>query len=238
MTLLLASITPVIIFLYLIFRKDRNKEPIGILSKCFFFGFLSIPLSLLLSIPLSTFEGTFRNVFIDSFFDAFFLAAIPEEIAKFLILYLIVWKSKHFDEHYDGIIYAVFVSLGFALIENIVYVFEHGMKTAFFRAILAVPGHGFFGVAMGYFLSRARFTLKESERKNLLVLALAVPILLHGTYDFILMFFGNAAQKFPGLGILFIIVFTYFVIYLWKLGLRKIRKSFHHDNQINNSSST
>ncbi len=95
--------------------------------------------------------------FAKSFFDSFFLAAIPEEISKWLVLYWIVWKSREFDEHYDGIIYAVFVSLGFALVENIMYVVNRGMGVALIRAVLSVPGHGSFGVLMGYYFSLAKF---------------------------------------------------------------------------------
>ena len=117
MTLLIASITPVLIFLYLIFKKDKNKEPIGLLAKCFFGGFLSVIIALIIGVPMMKIGTAFQSPLFKSFYDAFFVAAIPEEFAKFIILYWIIWKSKFFDEHYDGIIYAVFVSLGFALVE-------------------------------------------------------------------------------------------------------------------------
>ena len=118
MTLLIASITPVIIFLYTIFKKDKNKEPLSLLAKCFLGGFASIIITLIIDIPLIPIGESISSPFFKSFFDAFFVAAIPEELSKFVILYWLVWKSKYFDEYYDGIVYAIFVSLGFAMIEN------------------------------------------------------------------------------------------------------------------------
>ena len=109
MTLLIASITPVIIFLYLIFRKDKNKEPISLLAKCFFGGFLSIIITLIIDVPLTSIANSFHTPFLKSFAESFIVAAIPEEFSKFIILYWIIWKSKFFDEHYDGIVFAVFV---------------------------------------------------------------------------------------------------------------------------------
>lgn len=119
MTLLIASITPVIIFLYTIFKKDKNKEPLSLVAKCFLGGFASIIITLIIDIPLIPYSENIPSPFFKSFFDAFIVAAIPEELSKYVILYWLVWKSKYFDEYYDGIVYAIFVSLGFAMIENL-----------------------------------------------------------------------------------------------------------------------
>ncbi len=156
MTFLIASITPVIIFLYLIFRKDARPEPLPLLAKCFFGGFLSVVLTLLVGSLMQTELADPSSPFSNAIYQSFVLASIPEEVSKWIVLYWLVMKSDHFDEHYDGIQYAVFVSLGFALVENVLYVFEGGLTVAFFRGVLAVPGHGFFAVLMGYFLSQAR----------------------------------------------------------------------------------
>ena len=222
MTLLIASITPVIIFLYLIFKKDKNKEPIGLLAKCFFGGFLSIIITLIIAVPMMKIGTAFQSPLFKSFYDAFFVAAIPEEFAKFIVLYWIIWESKFFDEHYDGIIFAVFVSLGFALVENILYVFGHGIGIAFMRAILAVPGHGLFAVAMGYFLSLAKFN-KQNDLQKYLVLSLVVPMGLHGTYDFLLMYSSNLSKEDTGVTMILLIIFTAFIIFLWRYGIKKIK---------------
>ena len=217
MTLLIASITPVLIFLYLIFKKDKYKEPIGLLAKCFFGGFLSIIIALIIDVPMNYVGTVFQSPLFKSFYDAFFVAAIPEEFAKFIVLYWIIWESKFFDEHYDGIIFAVFVSLGFALVENILYV-----GIAFMRAILAVPGHGLFAVAMGYFLSLAKFN-KQNDLQKYLVLSLVVPMGLHGTYDFLLMYSSNLSKADTGVTVILLIIFTGFIIFLWRYGIKKIK---------------
>ena len=220
MTLLIASITPVLIFLYLIVKKDKNKEPIGLLAKCFFGGFLSIIITLIIGDPMMKIGTAFQSPLFKSFYDAFFVAAIPEEFAKFIILYWIIWKSKFFDEHYDGIIYAVFVSLGFALVENIMYVSE--IRIAFWRAILAVPGHGLFAVAMGYFMSLAKF-YKQTNVQKYLVLSLVVPMGLHGTYDFLLMYVSSLTEADAGFAVILLGIFTVFIIFLWRFGIKKIK---------------
>ena len=228
MTFLIASITPVIIFLYLIYRKDTIKEPKGLLAKCFFGGFLSIVITLLIDIPMSTFGDSFSDPLVKSFWDAFLVASFPEELSKFLILYWLVWKSKEFDQHYDGITYAVFVSMGFALIENILYVFQGGLGVALARSVLSVPGHGFFAVLMGYYFSLAKFAPIE-ERKKLLYRSLAMPILFHGLYDFALMYVANKSSNIF-LIIVLMIVFTYTVIKLWRLGIKKVKLHVQHDH--------
>jgi RsiW-degrading membrane proteinase PrsW (M82 family) len=227
MTFLIASITPVIIFLYLIYRKDTIKEPKAVLAKCFFGGFLSIALALLIDVPMSAIGDSFSQPLLKSFWDAFLVASAPEELSKFLILYWLVWKSKDFDQHYDGITYAVFVSMGFALIENILYVFQGGLGVALARSVLSVPGHGFFAVLMGYYFSMARFAPAEKRRK-LLVKSLAMPILFHGLYDFALIYISTKNSN-VFLVIVLMIVFTYTVIKLWRLGIKKVKLHVQHD---------
>lgn len=222
MILLISSITPVIIFLYLIYIKDQIKEPNALLAKCFLGGFLSIILTLIIALPISYFGSVFQTPLLRSLYNAFCCAAIPEELSKFVILYWVVWKSKDFDHHYDGIVYAVFVSLGFALVENILYVFEHGFTTAILRAVLAVPGHGFFGVIMGYYLSLSKFNVGE-EKRNLIQKSILIPILFHGLYDFLLMYSSANNENNVLLSIVLLIAFTFLVIKLWSVGLKKIK---------------
>ena len=228
MSFLIASITPVIIFLFLIYKRDQIKEPPAILAKCFFGGFLSIIITLILVILIQLIIPEFSSPFLKSFYEAFLTAGLPEEFSKFLILYWIVWKSKDFDQYYDGIIYAVFVSLGFALIENILYVFKGGMSVALMRSVLAVPGHGFFAVIMGYYLSLAKFHT-GNQKNNLLLKSLFIPVLFHGLYDFTLMYAGNSKDN-PLLIIGLMISFTIIVIKLWRVGLNRIKR--HHQTDI------
>ena len=123
----------------------------GQMVKAFLFGVLSVPLSLCISIPfgamglypaeITSAMGGIRTAFCG--------AAIPEEIAKFAMLWLLLRKNKYFDEKMDGIVYAVCVSLGFAALENVMYLFsnvEAFMSVGIARAIFAIPGHFCFGI--------------------------------------------------------------------------------------------
>lgn len=144
-------------------------------------------------------------------YQAFVVAGTTEELFKFLALYLLVWKSPHFNEQFDGIVYAVYVSLGFAAVENVMYVMDGGFETAALRAITAVPAHAIFGITMGYFFGIAK---RYQELKGAyLRRALWVPILLHGIYDFILM------VGIPWLLALFIP----YLIYLYIAGGKKLK---------------
>jgi RsiW-degrading membrane proteinase PrsW (M82 family) len=134
----------------------------------------------------------------------------------------LVRKAPAFDQYYDGIIYAVFVSMGFALIENIMYVMNGDMTTVITRAVMAVPGHMLFAVAMGYYFSMSKFDSPQKAKVHV-AMSLAVPMLLHGTYDFLLMYTGAKSSHSPLMAVGIIIVFVIFDIYLWKLGIKRIK---------------
>ncbi len=229
MYLLLAAAIPVVIFLYLIYRNDTHKEPFKILLKCLLGGAVAIIFTLLINIPLGILKPFFNFPYGSEFYTAFITAGFAEELSKFAVLYFIVWKLKDFDQHYDGIVYAVFVSLGFALIENIMYVMEGGFGVAGVRAVLAIPGHGFFGVIMGYYLSLARFN-SEKTRKDYLYKAFFYPFLFHSFYDFMLFIAGYAVDNSYFI-ILLMISFTYLIIRLWKLGFQKIKSLTQADKE-------
>ena len=230
MTLLISSIFPVVIFLYMIYQKDHEKEPISLLFKCLLGGCLSTLLSLLMSIPLGAISGVFPGAFLSSIHQSFLEAAIPEELAKFGILYFLIWKSRELDHSYDGIVYSVFVSLGFALIENILYVFEGGFSVAIARAILAVPGHGLFGVMMGYYFSLARFH-EGRKRREFLIKSLVMPIVFHSAYDFLLFYMGASSENIL-LVIFLLILFAGLVILLWRKGIAKIKLHLEQDGKL------
>jgi RsiW-degrading membrane proteinase PrsW (M82 family) len=208
--------------MFIINRHDHehDREPSGLLFKCFIGGVFSTILSLAFSSPLSLIK--FDNHLFSSFYTAFFSASFPEELAKWIILHFIVRKSLHFNQYYDGIIYAVFVSMGFALLENILYVMEGGFSVAIIRAILAVPGHMLDAILMGYFYSLARFE-NTSLKTKYLFLSLLAPITAHGIYDFILIYSSGISKLQPIFAGLLSLVFGYFNIKLWKLCLKKIK---------------
>ena len=122
--------------------------------------------------------------------DAFLIVALAEEGCKLLCLRLFTWKNEEFDCNFDGIVYAVFVSLGFAALENIMYLQSYGLSIAFQRAILSIPGHMTFSVFMGHHYSKARKAMiygRPDEAKRSLGTALFMAVILHGFYDYCLM---------------------------------------------------
>lgn len=230
--ILLIALLPVVILVYYIYHKDKKSpEPTGQLVKAFLWGILSVPLSLCISIPLGLIGvyPTEATSILGSVSAAFFGAAIPEEIAKFIMLWLLLRKNPYFDEKMDGIVYAVCVSLGFAALENIMYLFSNAesyLSVGIARAIFAVPGHFCFGILMGYYYSLAKFYPKTPTKNKVLILA--APIIVHGLYDSIL-FIINVTPAISGV---LLIVFLIFCHKMWKYGSKSIADHLCRDNSI------
>ncbi len=223
MLLIVVSVLPVVLILFYIYYRDKyEKEPLGLLLKAFFGGVLSAIATILVMSPAGYFFPELEGVSANAFMMAFAGAAIPEEIFKFIFLYLIIWKNRNFNEYYDGIVYAVFVSLGFACLENILYVTQHGLGVGIMRGILSVPCHALDGVIMGFFFSLARFI--PARRMEYLFKSLFYAILAHGIYDFLLFYTSGISSTNPALAGLAILLFFIFVIYLWWLGFKKIKQ--------------
>ncbi len=212
MNLILLASAPVIIILVYVYIRDKyEREPLGLLLKVLLAGALTTIPILLVETWLSKFIVYFSGLQATAY-NAFVVAAFTEEFFKFAALYYIIWRHKEFDEKYDGIVYAVFVSLGFALVENIMYVFQYGHEVAYTRALTAVPVHAILGITMGYYFSLAKFFKKR--RTINFVTALLMPILLHGIYDFILM---SQHQ-------MYLLIFIPFLFYLWRSGFKKMKE--------------
>ena len=241
MFLLALAIAPVACLLIYIYKRDViAKEPPKQLVKAFVGGILSAILAIIVELIVMFLLNKipFQGSFLPAVSTAFLVAAIPEELCKFLFLYLFVWRSKDFDEFFDGIVYAVFVSMGFACIENIMYVALQGTGTGILRAFTAVPGHFFFGIIMGYYFALAKF--EPWKRKSHLRKGIGGAILAHGIYDFILLLALSLYVKQlvsddgSGYGILIgllIIAFFVFNFKLWKHGFKRIKEMREIDMQ-------
>lgn len=221
----LSALIPAIVLLGYIYWQDRQSpEPMWQLVKATLLGVLSIFLSLCISTPLQAIGIVPEEI--DSFWSAistaFLGAALPEELAKLFILWLILRKNRFFDERMDGIVYAVCVSLGFAGLENILYVIGDAdwMSVALSRAFFAVPGHFCFGVLMGYFYSLAHFC--PSKRSYYIAMTIIAPIMAHGIYDAILFVVGTTISEW--LSAILMLLFTVFCFYLWKTASKAINK--------------
>lgn len=223
LSLLAISFAPILIILFYIYFRDKyEKEPIGILLKTFIAGTL-------ITIPIIYIEISLGNFWSNNFefktpkilsagYNAFVVAALTEELFKFTAFFILVWRNKNFNENFDGIVYALFISLGFATVENVLYVFQNGMGTGLLRAFTAVPAHALFGIAMGYYLGLAK-NIDFDKTKNV-ILGFFIPFILHGIYDFILMSEINFLLLF----------FIPFIIFMFIFGMRKMKE--HSINSI------
>lgn len=228
--LLILATIPVITILLVVYVRDKNKEPLTLLIKLFLSGFLSCVLVLIISKAISFLpfmQGTLdEKGFLDILLYAFVGVALVEEFCKWLMTYFIGYHHKEFDEVYDIIVYAIFVSLGFAFVENIIYVIQiSNIKTALLRAISAVPSHACDAVFMGYYLSVSKqYAIKKKKDKEKLyvILSVIIPALLHGIYDFCLM---------SRIRIL-IIIFVVFVVYLYAFSFMKLIRASRHNRKI------
>ena len=185
MNLLLLAVAPAMIIIAYIYFKDKfEKEPWKLLLKYFLLG---ATVSVILTFALSYVVG-FSPLKLDNhnilhmFIKAFFIVALIEEFSKYIMVRL-AQRNKEFNEPFDGIVYAVMVSMGFATLENVLYVFSYGIETGILRAFTAVPAHATFAILMGYFMGKAKFS---KNRVVLNITGLAVATLFHGAYDFFL----------------------------------------------------
>lgn len=186
MKLLLLAIAPTLVIIVYIYLKDKfEKEPLRLLIKNFLLGAI---ISILITIVLGYLMNLIlplpdeRSIF-QMFLKAFVVVGFVEEFSKYVIVRYVSQRNSAFNEPFDGIVYAVMVSMGFATLENILYVFQYGVSTGIIRAFTAVPAHATFAILMGYFMGKAHFS---SNRIALNLTGLLVATIFHGAYDFFL----------------------------------------------------
>ncbi len=215
--LLLISIAPAISIAVAVYMSDRyEREPIPLLIKTFLLGALMVIPILIVENVLLTF-----NIFpgiLGIAYISFIVAGFTEEFFKREVVLRYIYSNRNFNERLDGIVYSVFSALGFAVVENIMYVvfrFNDNSYVGLYRGILSVPAHAVFAVTMGYYISLAKFCKdcrNESERRKYLRKSLYVPVILHGLFNFILM------SELSILNILFVP----YLIYIWKNNQKKL----------------
>ncbi|USG63541.1 glutamic-type intramembrane protease PrsW [Brevibacillus ruminantium] len=207
-----AAIAPGIAILsYFYLRDNLEPEPISLVIRSFLFGVLLVFPVMVLQYIMQT-EWNWQN----EIFASIFQSAVVEEFFKWMVIYFTVYKHVEFDEPYDGIVYAVAVSLGFATLENLFYLVINGVDIAFWRALLPVSSHALFGVWMGYYLGKAKFSGSTVLELRRLWTSLCLPILLHALYNSI---FLTTRYWFW-----FIVPF---MLLLWWQGLKKVQRA--HD---------
>lgn len=209
LSLLTAAVAPgLCLVLYFYLRDQYDSEPIGMVAKMFFMGAVIV-------FPTMVFQralvlGFGENPFVYSFI----YSAGIEEFFKWFILFFIMFKNVIFDEPYDGIIYSVAVAAGFATMENIFYAFlnQPSFFDLFLRGLLPVSAHAMFGVTMGYYLGVAKF--HPTERGKYLLVALSIPVLYHGIFDYILLIHTN-----------WVMLIVPLMTFLWLRSLWKVKKA-------------
>lgn len=225
---ILAAVLPAAFLLRYVYRHDTvEKEPAGLLVKLLFMGVLAA----LCSGVLERLGERILTGLVDpgspayTVILAFLVVALVEEGTKFLLLKRCTWRDPNFNYRFDGIVYAVFVSLGFAAYENILYVFHYGLSVAIPRALFAVPGHMSFSVFMGVFYGRAKLWEDCSEpvrREMNLWRGYLTAVLLHGVYDACAMLGGTAAM----------LCFLVFVILMYIRGYRLLQRESATDSPV------
>ena len=224
--ILTLCIIPSLILLWYVYIKDKiEKEPLYLLILLFLGGVIgcisSITISALFKKWLSFLDLSYSsmNIF-QIIFKLLFTIAIVEEGIKWLVNYVTIWHNKNFNHIYDPIVYATFVALGFATLENIIYGFtfrSHGFVPIIMRGIISVPSHAVFGVFMGYYLGISKNAIESSKPKQsrkYCILSVIVPIILHFIYDLLLI-----KETFITYAL-----FTIYIISLYILSYFKIKK--------------
>jgi len=206
MTLLITILPSIVLVLYFI-KSDKFKEPNRIIIITFLFGILiTIPAGYLNSLIDKNFATGER--FNDALLSGFFGGGPVEELLKFSILYFYILKEKAFNEPMDGLVYGILASLGFATLENLQYVFYFdsefwtAQEIAIFRSYSAIPLHGLCGAIMGFYFGQYAF----SANKKYLGLAIIVPIIFHGSYNFMCDYNWYYAVSIVAVGFIFAIL--------------------------------
>ncbi len=214
--LFIIAVIPAIVFMFAVYLTDKSdREPTKLLLLTYLFGALAVIPSIVVEevlVRLNIFSGVFQAAF-----NAFIVAAMTEEYFKRLVILKLPFRTSYFNEKLDGIVYGVFAHLGFATVENIIYVvftYTNNPFIGLYRGIFSVPAHGVFGITMGYYLSLSRFDNDKKRKAVNMRKSFTVPLLLHGLFDFILM------ANIPELTLLFVP----YVVFLWWVNQRKLSR--------------
>ncbi|MDR6998571.1 glutamic-type intramembrane protease PrsW [Neobacillus niacini] len=206
LAILSAGIAPGLALLSYFYLKDEYEtEPVPVVLRTFLYGALLV-------FPIMFIQHVFETEHLikSEVMDAFLSSSLLEEFFKWFILFYAIYSHVEFDEPFDGIVYGAAASLGFATVENIFYLVANGIEHAVTRALLPVSSHALFGVIMGFYIGKAKFT--DGLKMKWIILSLLLPFILHGVYDYILITQEN-----------WIYIIFPFMIFLWWLGLRKVK---------------
>lgn len=225
--LTLVAIIPALFLLVLIYNADKKeKEPLSLIFLLVVGGILSALLAVILEkMGIALLDRcSIQSIEQYSFILYFFIIAPAEELSKYLILRKGSWKHSAFNCFFDGIVYGVSVSLGFALYENLIYTFNYGLLTALSRSVTAIPAHASYGIFMGLWYGISKKAKNQNQRglyRFSTILSCLIPILIHGCYDFCLVQTGG-----------FSMIFLLFIILLFMISYQTVKKASSRDRVI------
>jgi len=230
--ILMASLIPPLFLLWKVYQSDTiEKEPTRLLIGIFVLGMIStIPAGILemigsaiLAAALGVQPGVSSSgMRIFNLFFYFIVVGGAEELVKFLAMRIPTWRNRAFNYVFDGVVYGVTAALGFAALENVLYVLDTGLTTAGIRAWTAIPLHCIAGIFMGHYYGIAKAAERWGDRKvknRMLRRSILIPMLIHGAYDFI------ASDESP----LLVFVFFAYIIVLDVLAYRSLKSYSQHD---------
>ncbi|BBW95798.1 glutamic-type intramembrane protease PrsW [Geobacillus sp. FSL W8-0032] len=207
-SLISAGVAPGVALLsYFYLRDEYEAEPLSFVLRMFLFGALLVFPIMFIQYVLAE-----ERIVSSPMAEAFLSAALLEEFVKWFVVYFFVYDDDEFDEPYDGIVYSASVSLGFATLENLLYLLANGVETAFVRALLPVSSHALFSVIMGFYFGKAKFA--RQKRSYYLWLSFLLPFFLHGVYDWLLL----AKERWG-------YYMAPFLLALWWVALRKVKQA-------------
>jgi RsiW-degrading membrane proteinase PrsW (M82 family) len=219
-----SAVIPSLLLIWYFWARDAQPEPGRVLWATFGLGVLAVVPVLMIELPVVALIKLIGDPFARSALDGFVGAAAPEEALKLVVLLAYCERNPAFDEPMDGIVYGAVASLGFATLENILYIGHGGMGVAVMRALTAVPGHAFWGAILGYHVGQAKFF--PAHRGRLIVRGYLLAVLLHGLYDAPLMLVGafkKAGEAPPGAK-LSILLTVAALLFSWRFVLRQVRR--------------
>jgi RsiW-degrading membrane proteinase PrsW (M82 family) len=187
----LAAVLPALLLLWYFYTRDVHPEPRGVVLTTFLLGVAAVVPILMVAMPLELWTPISDPLWY-SLFTAFVIAALIEEFFKFLVVVFYCARHPAFDEPMDGIVYGATASLGFATLENILYVVSGGWQVAILRAFMAVPGHAATGAILGYYVGQWKF---GPVKQGMLLRGFLYAWLLHGLYDFPLLYLGKLEEE-------------------------------------------
>ncbi|HOB26191.1 MAG TPA: PrsW family glutamic-type intramembrane protease [Bacilli bacterium] len=233
--LFLIAIIPVILLLSYIYKKDVAPEPRSMLTRLFIDGCISILPVIFIELFLDELmpsDGITNSLVL--FCITFLSVGIVEEGAKWLITYYKTYNNKEFNHPYDAIVYSVFVSLGFAMVENVLYVCGSGLEVGIMRALLSVPSHAVDAVLMGYFLGLSKREQFNHGKKEDLYLSLSViiPAIIHTIFDYLIFMYVNTNMMLHVYHLIDFVIFIYILSFIIVNKVSKIKSNYDGSPEI------